>query len=146
MRSNGDDDQLFTFYSPSVYYANNETHTIAFVMRNSNQRIVGIANLGDTAHHAMWGYRRRVRGREEIDFPPLTSSFKWSCSINTDRKAVYSEFEDVDSAIEIGACHEGNHYKCAWGERVMSRFKDCANVTLDAHSFRIYESVYHPSS
>ena len=117
---------LFAFYSPSVYYANNETHTIAFVLRNSNQRIVGIANLGDTAHHAI----------EEIDFPPLTSSFKWSCSINTDRRAVYSEFEDVDSAIEIGACHEGNHYK----------FKDCANVTLDAHSFRIYESVYHPSS
>ena len=91
------------------------------------------------------GEKERFEGREEIDIPPLAQSFKWSCSINTDRKSVFSEFEDVDSVIEIGGCSEGYRYKCMWRVCVMRRFRDCANVTLSAHSFRIYESVYHSS-
>ena len=89
---------------------NNVTHTVAFLLRSTDLRFVGVMNLGDSAKNATWRMEGGVMRREEIDFPELKPGYRWVSYVNTDRKSVYDDFTEDDPDIEVWQCNrDGGH-------------------------------------
>ncbi|CBK22856.2 uncharacterized protein [Blastocystis hominis] len=105
-------------YAPSLYFNANDT-VFALLLNKKMERAVIVMNTA----------ARPTNASVEIDFPPSFSG-KWTPVIKSDGAEIFGGNPSKGDEVVVGKCLN----------QMAHKYMQCANVTLGAFAFRIYES------